>query len=341
MNTSAVTASLWIFHNRIKKINGRLHNAIVLWRGSKSERDMMWVLRNIRIVVLVLSFTLAVALKSGMKHLRNRVRINVAMAIENAPFDDIIPFLSEHIQPSDVIFASLIIINTFRFIWIFINQQLLFLGAKTDMSMRLSKAGYGTKKTGFVHVIDSDKEGTHIYFQHCRASIVSPSFIAALDECKSAALSDPDLSANIAAGKLIFTVCNLEDMPDICKQSTVDSIVDYGGLDSLLRGATGVQGALRCILKCYFPQFNTQRSTDQGIVINYEFFVLTIKFVLITTVGALIIYKMQFDWETSLCVCRNSKKMNFASHLKSGSGGYKNWMATLENYLHGIVGSLT
>lgn len=58
-------------------------------------------------------------------------------AVTKAPFDDIIPFLSEHIQPSD---------------------HLLFLGASTDLSIQLSKAGFGTKLTGFMLVVDDDSE---------------------------------------------------------------------------------------------------------------------------------------------------------------------------------------
>ena len=50
--------------------------------------------------------------------------------LTRAPFDDIIPFLSEHIQPAD---------------------QILFIGASTDLCLQLSRAGYGTVNTGFLH----------------------------------------------------------------------------------------------------------------------------------------------------------------------------------------------
>lgn len=55
--------------------------------------------------------------------------------INSAPFGDIIPFLSEHIQKSD---------------------QLLFVGLNTDLAIQLSRDGYGASKTGFMTVIDSD-----------------------------------------------------------------------------------------------------------------------------------------------------------------------------------------
>ena len=45
------------------------------------------------------------------------------------------PFLSERMQPSD---------------------QILFVGAGTDLSVQLSATGYGTVNTTFMTVIDSD-----------------------------------------------------------------------------------------------------------------------------------------------------------------------------------------
>ena len=124
--------------------------------------------------------------------------------IERAPYDDIIPFLSEHIQQSDMI---------------------LFVGATTDLSLQLMKSGYGTKNTGFITVIDSNK--------------------ACLDALESKAVADKDLQEWLAKGHLKFKYVDLTDMPDECQQSTVDAIVDYGGLDSLHK--TSTESVLKCI----------------------------------------------------------------------------------------------
>jgi hypothetical protein len=70
-------------------------------------------------------------------HLKNKLNTgtNVNLAgtqpqlIETIPYNDIIPFLSEHIQPAD---------------------QILLLGANSDLAIQLSKEGYGTINTGFL-----------------------------------------------------------------------------------------------------------------------------------------------------------------------------------------------
>jgi hypothetical protein len=129
-----------------------------------------------------------------------------SVAIVDAPFEDIIPYLSEHIQPTD---------------------QLLFLGASTDLSLKLVKAGYGIKKTGYILVIDSDK--------------------SLIDECKSIAQADPILLEQLIAGRLKFQVANLISMPEVCKQSIFDSIVDFGALDVLLKSENGKQKMGLCI----------------------------------------------------------------------------------------------
>lgn len=122
-----------------------------------------------------------------------KVRGTVSESVEIAPFADIIPFLSEHVQPSDMI---------------------LFVGAQTDLPLQLIKNGYGTEKTGYISVIDSNRN-----------------FI---EELNNRALEDPEIKSWMEKGKLKFEVVDLTDMPSICQQSTVDAIVDYGGLDSLL-----------------------------------------------------------------------------------------------------------
>ena len=129
-----------------------------------------------------------------------------ASLIEIAPYDDIIPFLSEHVQQSD---------------------QILFVGATTDLSLQMVRSGYGTKNTGVIRVIDSNK--------------------SCLDELESIALADKELAHWVTNGNLKFQHVDLTNMPDICQQSTVDAIVDYKGLDSLHSANTGPEGVLKCI----------------------------------------------------------------------------------------------
>jgi len=164
-------------------------------------------------MMLMLVLILQLCVFSSLLHaFRGSARVGVRSrslqmsSLEHAPFDDIIPFLSEHIQLSD---------------------QLLFVGASTDMCVQLVRAGFGTEKTGFMHVIDANQ--------------------ANLDACREAALADAKASEYVASGKLTFTHCDLTNMPQVCKQSCVDAIVDYGGLDSLLIGSQGKAGMLKCI----------------------------------------------------------------------------------------------
>ena len=127
--------------------------------------------------------------------------VGLSPVLEKAPFNDIIPFLSEHIQPSD---------------------QLLFVGASTDMALHLVAAGFGVKKTGFTVVVDSNAD--------------------LIKECERRALADTNLAQIVSDGKLKFVVADLMNMPEVCKQSSFDAIVDYGGLDALLIGPHGKEG---------------------------------------------------------------------------------------------------
>jgi hypothetical protein len=126
--------------------------------------------------------------------------------IAKAPYDDIIPYLSQHINPSDMI---------------------LFVGASTDMSLQLIKNGYGAEKTGFMKVVDQSKD--------------------AIAQLEAMAKADQQTAALCSSGKLSFVCADLTNMPMVCKQSTVDAIVDYGGLDSLHGMPSGTAGVLRCI----------------------------------------------------------------------------------------------
>lgn len=121
------------------------------------------------------------------------------------PFEDVIPFLAEHVEKSD---------------------QLLLLGCRTDLAVRMVQQGWGTEHTGFMKVVDSDAE--------------------ALKECESQALADPEVKKWIDGGKLTFQEADLTDMSDICQQSVFDAIVDNGGLDSVLN-SKGEEGMLKTI----------------------------------------------------------------------------------------------
>ena len=104
--------------------------------------------------------------------------------------------------------------------------MILFVGARTDLSLQLIKNGFGTEKTGFIQVVESNQE-----------------VLTALEQM---ALADPDLSP-LCGTRLRFICSDLTNMPLVCKQSTVDAIVDYGGIDELHTAKTGKEGILRCI----------------------------------------------------------------------------------------------
>ena len=167
------------------------------------------------VVSLVNSFSLKVTHKrqsnGDLRHTSRTGRHSTstfqlcAQLIANAPYNDIIPFLSEHINPSDMI---------------------LFVGARTDLPLQLVKNGFGVEKTGFIQVVESNQE-----------------VLTALEQM---ARADPELSA-LCDTRLRFICSDLTNMPLVCKQSTVDAIVDYGGIDELHTAKTGKEGILRCI----------------------------------------------------------------------------------------------
>jgi hypothetical protein len=176
------------------------------------------VVRTISLLVIVISMVHTFQLRSSAltsrimggicrnKDVSLASSTSTTAAVAEAPFDELMPFVSEHINPSD---------------------QILFVGAKTDMSLKLAKNGYGVKKTGFLLVVDSDN--------------------TAIEELKGLAMSDPELASLCNEKKLTFVCTDLTDMKSVCKQSFVDAIVDYGGLDSLHGAPTGKEGVLKCI----------------------------------------------------------------------------------------------
>lgn len=62
---------------------------------------------------------------------------STSIQIAQSHYDEVIPFLSEHIQKSD---------------------QMLVLGAASDFPLKLMKEGYGTAKTGFMFIIDENSQ---------------------------------------------------------------------------------------------------------------------------------------------------------------------------------------
>jgi len=129
------------------------------------------------------------------------------LQLANAPYSAIIPFLSEHVAASD---------------------QLLFVGASTDMPLQLLRAGYGGARDnqGFMTIIDAPGPN--------------------LDELRREVAADPELAAKTSAGKLKIIEVDLTNMPDVCKQSVFDAIIDYGALDSLLV-SKGKDAFLQCV----------------------------------------------------------------------------------------------
>ena len=60
--------------------------------------------------------------------------------------------------------------------------------------------------------------------------------------------SVPECEHMIKSNKLNFVTATLEDMSSVCKQSSFDAIIDYGGLDELLLKNNGdITKALACI----------------------------------------------------------------------------------------------
>lgn len=107
------------------------------------------------------------------------------------------------------------------------SDQMLVLGADTDFPIQLALAGYGLSKTGFMLVVDSDPEAIK------RIALQARSF--------------PALSGPLSSGQLRFQTASLSSMPDVCKQSVFDAIVDYKALDKILDGPGATENMLKCI----------------------------------------------------------------------------------------------
>ncbi|CAM9777148.1 unnamed protein product [Ectocarpus sp. 4 AP-2014] len=132
--------------------------------------------------------------EAGRRSSSSVTRMAATAEIGSFPYQDVLPFLKEHVQPSD---------------------QMLLLGCGTELPLQLSRGGYGTRDgRSFMRCIDSD-----------------PDLIAAM---KTAAEADPVCSKNMAAGKLIFETLDVTGgMPEL-KQSSADCVVDAGLLDKLI-----------------------------------------------------------------------------------------------------------
>eukprot|EP00904_Undaria_pinnatifida_P005685 jgi/Undpi1/2246/HiC_scaffold_12.g05632.m1 len=120
--------------------------------------------------------------------------MSAAVEIGPFPYKDVLPFLKEHVQPSD---------------------QMLVLGCGTELPLQLSRDGYGTRDgRSFMRCVDSD-----------------PELIAAI---KAAAEADPVCAKNMANGKLTFEALDATGgMPEL-EQSSIDCVVDAGLLDKVL-----------------------------------------------------------------------------------------------------------
>lgn len=156
----------------------------------------------------VISSTNTLALLSLNSKVRHLFKTSGLKAhLVESPFEDVIPFLSEHVQLSD---------------------QMLFLGASTDFPIEMVRMGFGTKKTGFMVVIDNDE--------------------SLIQESIQRASSSPDIALHLKSGRLKFETVDYLSMKKICKQSSFDSIVDFGGLDSiLLNSENGIKDMQICI----------------------------------------------------------------------------------------------
>eukprot|EP00752_Nemacystus_decipiens_P007778 g6946.t1 len=132
-------------------------------------------------------------------------RMSATAEVGPFPYEDVLPFLKEHVQPSD---------------------QMLVLGCGTELPLRLSRDGYGTRdKRSLMRCIDSD-----------------PDLISAM---KAAAEADPVCSKHMASGNLIFEALDVTGgMPEL-KQSSVDCVVDAGLLDKLIT-TKGIDAARAC-----------------------------------------------------------------------------------------------
>jgi hypothetical protein len=122
--------------------------------------------------------------------------VSTAGAAEGV-YDAVMPFLKEHIQPSD---------------------QLLIFGAGNDLPLRLSEDGYGTRdRRSFIIVIDSDE--------------------AAIEKAKALGATMEKCSVNMADGRLRFEHRpDMAAITDL-EQSSVDAVLDNFCLDSVTAAA--------------------------------------------------------------------------------------------------------
>jgi hypothetical protein len=152
-------------------------------------------------LIISLLFTVTTAFRIDVSSRNTR---STSLSLQKSPYEDIIPFVSEHINYSD---------------------QILFLGAHTDFPLQLLREEYGIRKTGFMTIIDSN--------------------LKVLKECEAVANTDPIISEYIKKGKVKFIHTDYANMENVCKQSFVDAIVDYGGMDQVL-ASPNKNDAIQC-----------------------------------------------------------------------------------------------
>lgn len=109
------------------------------------------------------------------------------------------------------------------------SDQILFLGCDTDLALQLVRSEYGVRKTGSMLVVDADP--------------------LQVDALSLAAAADPVLAAQVAKGRLRFAAVDYARMPEVCRQSCFDAVVDFGGIDSVLASglADADERAARCV----------------------------------------------------------------------------------------------
>lgn len=159
---------------------------------------------------------------SGAFHALSKMKCHgLKMKAEPAAFDDIIPFLSEHVEKSD---------------------QLLFLGCKTDLCVQLVKAGWGTEATGCMTVVDSDTETV----EACRSMALG-------DEGVKPWIENGKLNFKVADLTDMPDICQQSVFDAIIDYGGLDSVLNSDkGVDGMLKTIDHLQDAVRLgnILVC-------------------------------------------------------------------------------------------
>ncbi|CAM9199845.1 unnamed protein product [Hapterophycus canaliculatus] len=152
--------------------------------------------------------------RRGRRSPPSATRMAATVEIGAFPYEDVLPFLKEHVQPSD---------------------QMLLMGCGTELPLQLSRDGYGARQDVVNHRSQHGR-----WFIRCIDS--DPDLVAAI---RAKAEEDPVCSEHMAAGQLVFQSVDIGGgMPELT-QSSVDCVVDVGLLDKLVT-TQGVDAAKAC-----------------------------------------------------------------------------------------------